>query len=223
MQVPKLQTVFWSAVVLLFAKVFASILIGYADYFPPKFSEGFLVGRRQYFFGIYQYAFYAHLIFGPLALFIGTVLVASGRNWINFKLINHRKLGKIQAALVLFGVVPSGIIMALPLFIGVRAGGGLMVLAIATGIFMMIAVVKATQRDFSAHQVWATRCYILLLSPLILRIVNGTLLVTGLQTDLLLDLNNWITWMIPLAIYELRLHQTASIVNQSNQTLKGAI
>ena len=223
MQVPKLQTVFFTVVVLLFAKVFVSVLLGYVDYFPPSFGKGFLVGRSDYFFGVYQYAFYAHLVFGPLALVLGTILISSGRRWIHSKWINHRKLGRVQAIVVILGVVPTGIVMAWPSFIGMQAGMGLLILALLTGLFMLIAVVKAMKHDFDAHQIWATRCYVLLLSPLILRIANGALIVSGLQTDWLLSLNNWISWLVPMLIYEYRHFQTASIVEKPGHTLKGAI
>jgi hypothetical protein len=189
-----LKTVFWTLVCLLFLKVFVTILMGYVDYWPPNFNRGFLIGRGEYFYGVYQFAFYAHVIVGPAALILGTLLFFSGKNhsgWLA-KRCSHRRLGRIQAFVVLFGVVPSVIIMAWPSFIEFSAGVGLMAQAVATGIAMTLAVCHAIKHDFASHQTWATRCYLLLLSPLILRIA---------------------TWIIPLAIHEIARIQS----NQNKQ------
>ena len=226
MQVPKLQTVFWSLTIILFTKVFVSILLGYADYFPPNFQTGFLIGREEYFFGVYQFAFYAHVLIGPTALILGTVLLVSGKGWLKSIAVDHRRLGKIQAAIVLGGVVPTGLIMAAPVFIGWQAASGLIAQAFATAVTMWIAIVKAMQLDFQKHEIWATRCYVLLVSPLILRIANGTLVAFDLQTDFILAINAWITWLIPLAIFEScrcyqSTSQSVSATNHQSQFLKG--
>jgi hypothetical protein len=56
-------------------KVTVSAVLGYHDYFPPNFNADFLRGRQSYFFGAYQWAFYAHLVAGPISLVLGLILV----------------------------------------------------------------------------------------------------------------------------------------------------
>lgn len=211
MQIPRLQYVFWVSLTILFAKVFVSILCGYIDYFPANFKSNFLLGREEYFFGVYQIAFYTHLFFGPASLLFGTVLFFSGLGFLKSKWIDHRRLGKIQFAVVMGGVVPSGIIMAWPGFIGWPLAAGLLALAVATALTMWMAAVRARQFNYQSHRTWATRCYLLLISPLVLRIVNGALEFYELQTLWILSLNGWITWVIPLIVFEyLRLTPAAS-------------
>ena len=62
--------------VLLVCKTTVSVLLGFRDYFPPDFRSDFLLGRRTYFFGPYQWAFYAHIISGPITLVTGMVLIS---------------------------------------------------------------------------------------------------------------------------------------------------
>lgn len=56
---------------LLVCKTIVSVLFTFRDYFPPNFRSDFLLGRNEYFFGAYQWAFYTHIISGPFALFSG--------------------------------------------------------------------------------------------------------------------------------------------------------
>ena len=204
-------TILYLAIAILLARVFVSILFGFADYFPPNFRSGFLTGRDEYFFGIYQYAFYSHIFLGPLSILLGTLLFFQGNGLLEFKSNVHRMTGKVQAAVVLLGVVPSGLIMASPNFIGLSAGSSLIALAIATAFAMTIAVVYAKQKQLDMHQVWATRCYILLISPLLLRVLTGLLLILEIRSDRILDTISWISWIVPLFIFEL--HRLASEKN----------
>ncbi len=54
------------AAVLLVCKVTLSVVSGYGRYFPPDFDADFLLGREAYFFGPYRWAFYTHLVAGPI-------------------------------------------------------------------------------------------------------------------------------------------------------------
>ncbi len=197
------STIFFVAVSVWFTKVLFSILIGFANYFPPNFKSGFLLGRDDYFFGIYQYAFYAHLFFGPTALLLGTVLFLQGKQVIRFRPRIHKCLGRCQALVVLLGVVPSGLIMGAPKFVGIAASSGLIALAVATGCCMFLAIAHAMNRDVRRHGEWAVRCYLLLLSPLILRILSGVFLVVNVNSDAVFATLNWVSWLTPLMIYEI--------------------
>src|SRR4026208_2296156 len=106
-KVPRVLTVL---AVILILKFTASVMLGYHDYFPPNFTSDFLRGRHSYFFGAYQWAFYPHIVSGPVTLLLGVILPSQKfrtrfPKW-------HRSLGKIQVLLVLFLLAPSGLWMA---------------------------------------------------------------------------------------------------------------
>jgi type II secretory pathway pseudopilin PulG len=197
----KLRSVAAVVVVLLLGKVLLSILSEYRWYFPADFEHSsFLMGRRDSFVGIYPAAFYAHIIGGPAAVLLGSLLMLSGPRPQRWRI--HRLAGKLQMLIVLAVIVPSGLVMAQQAFAGPIAALGFSALSIATGVCAVAAVYHAMARRLPAHQQWATRCFILLVSPLLLRLVTGMAIVTQLESDLSYRLNAWLSWLVPLAIYE---------------------
>src|SRR5581483_10041540 len=91
-----LNRVLAGVAVLLVLKVTLSVVVGYRQYLPPDFNSDFLLGREAYFFGAYRWAFYAHLVSGPVSLVLGTILVTDRfRAWTPKW---HRRLGKLQVA-----------------------------------------------------------------------------------------------------------------------------
>src|SRR5262249_44749570 len=104
------QRVLTLLIVVLILKVTVSVVIGYRHYVPPDFDNDFLSGRQSYFFGPYEWAFYAHIVSGPISLILGLILVSEsfGKRFPKW----HRSLGKTQAVLVLFLLAPSGLWMA---------------------------------------------------------------------------------------------------------------
>jgi hypothetical protein len=122
--------------VLIF-KVSLSVALEFRNYFPPDFESDFLNGRRAYFFGVYQWAFYAHVVSGPVSLLLGLILMSE-----QFRLRFpkwHRSLGKTQGALVLFVLAPSGLWMAYYAETGIVAATGFSVLAVATAVCVLMA------------------------------------------------------------------------------------
>src|ERR1041385_8133716 len=91
---PVLARLLTAAAVLLILKVTLTVLIGYRDYLPPNFNADFLLGRESYFYGAYSWAFYIHLLSGPLSLILGTILISETfrRRFPNW----HRRLGRLQ-------------------------------------------------------------------------------------------------------------------------------
>src|SRR5688572_1029492 len=61
---------------ILIIRVAIGVLFDYHDYFPPNFQSDFLRGRESYFWGPYQWAFFTHVISGPVSLVLGTLLVS---------------------------------------------------------------------------------------------------------------------------------------------------
>jgi uncharacterized membrane protein len=197
----KLRWIALLAVALLFAKVLLGILLEYRWYFPADFdSSAFLSGRRHSFFGVYRAAFYAHLISGPLAVVVGVFLMLSGGRP-RFRQF-HRPAGRLQMLLVLAVVAPSGLVMAREATAGPIAAYGFASLSGATAACAAMALYCARARKFQSHRRWATRCFVLLASPLLLRLVSGVVIVLQLESDWAYRLNAWLSWLVPMAILE---------------------
>ncbi|TWU05098.1 hypothetical protein Pla52nx_004986 [Stieleria varia] len=74
----KLMRLAVCAIGLLMAKILLVMLYEYRGYFPADFESTFLLGRRETFTGWYRIAFYAHIVFSPLAFLLSTALMISG-------------------------------------------------------------------------------------------------------------------------------------------------
>ena len=197
----KLQKLAVMAIGLLLAKVFVAILYEYRWYFPVDFdSSAFLSGRRYTFVGIYRVAFYTHILSGPLAILLGCALMFSGGKARFRKL--HRLAGRTQMLIVLGLVTPSGLVMAQQAYGGEVSAVGFTLHTIATAASAICAVSFAIAGRISLHRRWATRCFILLCSPLLLRVVSGVAIVTDAESAWLYRLNAWLSWLIPLLVYQ---------------------
>lgn len=189
------------AAAILVLKVTAGIVANYRAYIPPDFSAEFLRGREAYFWGPYSLAFYAHIAAGPLTLIFGLLLVnARFRAWAPRL---HRHLGRVQVAIILLVVVPSGLVMARHAASGWVAGLGLAVLALATAGTTVMGFRAARARQFARHRRWMARCYLLLCSTVILRLLGGFGVVAGIAWPWFDTLTPWLSWVVPLAIFEI--------------------
>ncbi len=112
--------------------------------------------------------------------------------------------------LVLAVVVPSGLVMATQAHAGPIAAYGFASLSIATAACAMMALYFARNRNFRSHPSWAIRCFLLLASPLLLRLISGAAIVTQMESEWFYRLNAWVSWLIPLVIYEIWRHWPAS-------------
>lgn len=187
--------------VLLIWKVTVSVVIEYRNYIPPSFDSDFLRGREAYFWGAYAWAFYTHLVSGPVSLILGTVLL-SDRVRRRVPLL-HRRLGRVQAACILLLVVPSGLWMAYYAATGAVAAAGLGLLAIATAACVALGWRAAVKRNFANHQRWMCRTFILLCSAVVIRMIGGLATVANFDAVWLYPLSVWASWLVPLAIFEL--------------------
>jgi hypothetical protein len=185
---------------VLILKVIASTLSNYHDYLPPNFASNFLRGRERYFFGVYQWAFYTHIASGPVSLILGLILIGERfrkrfPNW-------HRYLGRLQVAWILLLVTPSGLGMAYFAAAGPVAAAGLAALALATAICASLGARSAVTRRFADHRRWMWRCYLLLCSAVVLRLLGGLATVTGLAAPWVDPLAIWVSWLAPLTAFE---------------------
>jgi small-conductance mechanosensitive channel len=187
---------------VLILKVTASVVSHYHNYLPPNFASDFLRGRERYFFGAYQWAFYTHILSGPVSLILGLILVVE-RFRIRFPRW-HRYLGRLQVAWVLLLVTPSGLVMAYRAAAGPVAAVGLAALAVATAICASVGAWSAVKRRFVDHRRWMWRCYLLLCSAVVLRMIGGLATVTGMGASWVDPIATWMSWLVPLAAFELR-------------------
>ena len=186
---------------MLITKVTISVVLGYVDYFPPNFQSDFLHGRDSYFFGAYQYAFYVHIASGPVSLVLGMALISETfrRRYPRW----HRYLGRIQTICVLFLVAPSGLWMAYHAATGTIAAVGFATLSVATGATVALGWRAAVERRFRDHQRWMWRCFLLLCSAVVLRLFGGLAIVAGIGDNWTYSLAAWMSWMLPLLVFEL--------------------
>ena len=186
---------------LLVIKVAAVTVLSCADYLPPSFRVDFLRGREAYFYGSYRWAFYGHIFSGPLSLLLGLILI-SERFRLRFARW-HRRLGKIQGMLVLSLVVPSGLWMARYAEAGPIAGLGFASLAVTTGVCVALGWQAAMQRRFAAHRLWMERCFVLLCSAVVIRVIGGLATVMAAEAMWIDPAAAWLSWLGPLALFEI--------------------
>ena len=184
----------------LILKVTVMVVGNYGSYFPPDFGSEFLRGRERTFPGLFRWAFYTHIITGPIALILGLVLVSDRfrtgfRGW-------HRRLGWVQVGIVLILVTPSGLVMAWFAAAGPIAGLGLATLAALTAVFVGLGARAAIQRRFGDHRRWMWRCYLLLGSAVVLRMIGGLATVAGVSAPWFDPMATWVSWVVPLALFE---------------------
>lgn len=209
----------WNRVIIVLAtlvmlKVLVVILLNYVNYFPARFDTGFLAGRQSYFFGVYRWAFIVHVITGPCCLLLGRILISQS---FRRKLSNtHRWLGRFHVAVVLLGLVPSGLIMANHAEYGPWSGVGLACLALATGIATLLGWQAAVQKRFLAHRLWMSRCFWLLCSTIFLRLMGVAAGILHWNPAWTYPLSVWLSWILPLAVYEIVRYSSKSIGNSTH-------
>ena len=187
---------------LLVLKVTLSVVLKYGDYFPPNFQSDFLLAREEYYRGVYEWAFRAHLVSGPIALILGLLLVSETfrRRFPKW----HRVLGRVQVFGVLLLVAPSGLYMAPYAQAGPVAAAGFAALAAATAFTVAMGWRSAVRRRFVAHRRWMWRNFMLLCSAVVIRLIGGLATLCGAQFEWLDPLAAWLSWLAPLAAFELR-------------------
>lgn len=189
----------WGILVVVI-KVTFSILSNYVDYFPPNFNADFLIGREDHFIGIYQLAFYTHIISSPIAIIAGLFLI--GDYLRNRFPKYHRLLGKWNVFNIVFLVAPSGLWMSQYAITGPVAGVAFAVLALLTAGCALVGWRHAVHCRFDLHQRWMTRCFLLLCSAILLRLLAGVATVAQSEANWLYPAAAWFSWLFLLGLYE---------------------
>lgn len=201
------RSLFWlkrltlALLVVLVIKILASILFEYRWYFPADFDRSFFLnGRQSHFSGWYRAAFYLHIISGPITLVMAFAMMLSATRPELGKY--HRWMGRTLGLLVIFAITPSGLVMATRALTGWFAGVGFAMLSLGTCICVVAAAHYARKKQFAKHQVWATRCFIFLCSPLLLRMMTGATIVADIRGVWTYQAAAWLSWLAPLFAYE---------------------
>lgn len=186
---------------LILLKTVAATVGNLVDYFPPDFTSDFLAGRESYFYGPYQIAFSSHVVSGPVSLILGLLLVTKPirTRWPTW----HRRMGKLQVMIVILLVAPSGFWMAFHAVGGVISVTGFASLAVLTQGTAFAGYMAARTGNFRKHEVWMARCFLLLVSAVVLRLIAGIFIVVHIESDWIYPTSAWISWLLPLSIYEL--------------------
>jgi hypothetical protein len=87
---------------------------------------------------------------------------------------------------------------------GPIAAVGLASLAIATATCASLGLTSAVMRRFADHRRWMWRCYLLLCSAVVLRLIGGLATVAGMTAPWIDPLATLLCWLGPLAVFELR-------------------
>jgi uncharacterized membrane protein len=191
----------WLAVVLIL-RVLVTILANYPDYFPPDFNSLFLQGRELTFTGAYPWAFYVHIFSGPVVLFNGLILLSDSvrRRYGGL----HRVLGRVQVGVLLFLVLPTSVVMSRHAFGGWPAGLSFLLLSVATAGCAIVGVVHARRGRYDRHRRWMLRCYVLICSAVVLRLISGAAGLIGVPSpEEAYIVAAWSSWLLPLAAYEI--------------------
>ncbi len=207
----------WLAV-LLILRVLVAILSNYPDYFPPNFDSLFLQGREATFTGAYRPAFYIHIFSGPVVLFNGLILLSEyvRRHYGGL----HRVLGRVQVAVLLLLVLPTSMVMSRHAFGGWPAGLSFLLLAILTGICAIVGVLHARHGRYHRHRRWMLRCYVLICSAVILRLISGAAGLVGVTNpEAAYVAAAWSSWLLPLAALEIVLRRPARFVGSPRESL----
>ena len=189
---------------LIIIRVQIAVLWNYPAYLVPDFDTDFLRGRQSHFFGLYQVAFYTHLVSGPLSILLGLILFS---RTVRSRLPRlHRVLGRAQMLNLLLLLTPSGLWMAFYAEAGPIAVVGFLMLTLLTASCALLGWRAAVSRRFDRHQRWMTRTLLLLGSAILIRILGGTATYFELDFDGLNPALPWLSWILPIGTYELCLY-----------------
>ena len=177
------------ALVILF--VGALTILKSFDYYQPDFNRGYLIGRSDYFHGIFKYGLYAHIIATPLVILIGTLQIFLRYEYRFPKL--HRWAGRIYGGLILAFAAPGAIVIAAFALGGLWVKLNFFVLGPLWIAFTLAAWYYARRGKLVLHQQFIIRGYILTVSAVTLRIFSFVFIHYFDWTGS--DMYAWSVWM----------------------------
>lgn len=149
---------------------------------------------------------YAHMIFGPLALFLAPFQFWQGlRN--RYRRV-HRIIGYAYVVSVLIGAV--GALFLLPRFAGsLWATLGFAILGSLWIITTARAVLLARAGNTVDHRAWMMRSAALTFAAVVLRLMIFPLMAGGMTLTQSYDVTAWASWLVPLVFIELLMRRSS--------------
>jgi uncharacterized membrane protein YozB (DUF420 family) len=93
--------------------------------------------------------------------------------------------------------------MARHAFGGWPAGLSFVLLSAATATCAVVGVAHARRRRYDRHRRWMLRCYVLICSAVLLRLISGAAGLVGVPSvEEAYIVAAWSSWLLPLAAYE---------------------
>jgi hypothetical protein len=102
---------------------------------------------------------------------------------------------------------------------GPVAAAGFAVLSILTATCIALGWRAAMQRRFAVHRRWMQRCFVLLCSAVVLRLIGGLASVLGIGAEWFDPVASWASWVVPLCVYEL----SGAASRQPSQSVSAAV
>lgn len=196
-----------------------AIVSSYTFYVPPNFEEGFLVGRKSYFFATpYAIGFYAHIIGAPIALISGTFQL--NRHILQRLPRLHRILGRITIFSTMLLASPGGLIMAFGTNSGRNATLCFVLMSLLTFWFACMTWRTAVARNFKSHRRWASRCYVMLSSAIVLRVIDLFLRGQGVPGPSSYGISIWLSWLPGMLVLEILNHWSVYFPRPSNRAVE---
>lgn len=177
------------------------VLLAYRAYFPPNFERSFLTRHREYFYGVYAVAFYAHIITAPLVLVIG--ILQCSRTLRRRYVVMHERLGQAYCLMVLWAMAPGGLIMAFRSYSGWPAVAAFVLLSVLTWWFTYRGWVAIGSWDVPAHGRWMQRSFILVCSAILLRAMSAEASNLHFDPETAYAAIAWLCWLPSWLAYEL--------------------
>jgi uncharacterized membrane protein len=143
-----------------------------------------------------------HIFSGPVVLLNGLILLSESVRRRHGGM--HRVLGRVQVVVLLALVLPSSVVMSSHAFGGWPAGLSFLLLSAATTGCVVAGVVHARRGRHDRHRRWMLRCYVLICSAVVLRLISGAVGLVGVPSpEGAYVVAAWSSWLVPLAAHEI--------------------
>ena len=138
-------------------------------YIPYNLDVGFLIIKQDYIhIKHWRYAFFIHVYTSLFVLLAGATQFSTYLLQKNKKL--HRFFGYVYSINILFITGPAALIMSFYANGGITSKIAFILLSFLWLYFTSVALIKAKNKDYKAHQRFMIRSYALTLSAITLRI-----------------------------------------------------
>jgi hypothetical protein len=173
-----------------------------AEYLPFRTDVGFLILKEEYLpIKPWLIAFFIHVYTSLWVLLAG--FTQFSRSFLKKWPVWHRRLGYLYVVNILLVTGPASLLMGFYANGGWGSRLGFVLLALLWLYFTGMALVKAKQKNFTAHRHYMMRSYALTLSALSLRAWKwGIGLVVEMPPMDRYRLIAWLGWTLNLAVAE---------------------